>query len=384
MVYILLHLPDYQINEIKKMNKGNAMRKNILPVLSLTIILLLCHIHSAGAVETVSKSPYAGAIVVDAATGKVLFEDNADAKGYPASVTKLMVLLVILEAIESQHLTLDDPITITADASKIGGSQVFLKENEVFTVDELLYALIVQSANDAATALAIHYAGTKEAFVDLMNKRAQELGMKDTVFHSVHGLPPSKDQLPDVSTPRDIAKLCQELLKRPDSLKYTSTKERPFRPDAAEPFMMRSHNHLLGNLEGCDGFKTGYFSAAGFSIAATAQKKGQRAVAVVMGSVDRKVRDAKTKEILSKGLMGLVGNAPPVAPVPAIAQAPVKDIAKTAPEVAAQPEPPKSDFLQIKKSTLKIIGATIGCLVILGFVLFVLKKNRKPRNTYMG
>ena len=127
---------------------------------------------------------------------------------------------------------------MTAEASKIGGSQVYLKENEVFPVDELLYALIVQSANDAATALAIHYAGSKEAFVRLMNKRAQEIGMKDTVFHSVHGLPPGKGQLPDVSTPRDIAKLCRELLKKPDALKYTSTKERAFRADAAEPFIM--------------------------------------------------------------------------------------------------------------------------------------------------
>jgi D-alanyl-D-alanine carboxypeptidase (penicillin-binding protein 5/6) len=287
-----------------------------------------------------------------------------------------MVLLVILEAIDAQRLTLDDAVTVTAEASKIGGSQVYLKENEVFPVDELLYALIVQSANDAATALAIHYAGSKEAFVDLMNQRARELGLKNTVFHSVHGLPPSKGQLPDVSTPRDIAKLCQELIKRPDALKYTSTKERPFRPDAAEPFIMRSHNHLLGNIEGCDGLKTGYFSAAGFSISATAQKKGQRAIAVVMGSVDRKIRDAKTKEILTKGLMGLVLNAPPAAsePTPAVGASPVKDTPKTVDEEKSQPETRSSDVLQIKKSTLKIIATVLGILVVFGVVLYVLKK----------
>jgi D-alanyl-D-alanine carboxypeptidase (penicillin-binding protein 5/6) len=361
--------------------------KNFLLFASCALLFLFCTAQTATAVETISKSPYAGAIVIDAATGNVLFEDNADAKSYPASVTKLMVLLVILEAIDSHHLALDDPVTVTAEASKIGGSQVYLKENEVFPVDELLYALVVQSANDAATALAIHYAGSKEAFVDLMNKRAREIGMKDTVFHSVHGLPPSKGQLPDVSTPRDIAKLCQELIKRPDALKYTSTRERPFRSDTDQPFIMRSHNHLLGSLEGCDGLKTGYFTAAGFSIAATAQKKGQRAIAVVMGSMDRKVRDAKTKEILSKGLMGLVLNAPPSAPEPAAVPDKIEPAASEAPEAEAavkpQPEIQSSDMIQIKKSTLKIIGAVLGIGIIFGFVLMALK-NRPRKNTYMG
>jgi serine-type D-Ala-D-Ala carboxypeptidase (penicillin-binding protein 5/6) len=362
------------------------MKKNALIILPLILAFLVCFANSATAIETMSKSPYAGAIAIDAATGNVLFEDNADAKGYPASVTKLMVLLIILEAIDSQHLSLEDPITISAEVSKIGGSQVYLKENEVFTLDELLYALMVQSANDAATALAIHFAGTKEAFVDLMNKRAQEIGMKDTVFNSVHGLPPGKGQLPDVSTPRDIAKLSMELVKKPDALKYTSVKERPFRPDAAQPFIMRSHNHLLGSLEGCDGLKTGYFSQAGFSIAATAQKKGQRAITVVMGSMDRKVRDAKTKEILSKALMGLVLNTPPAAAEPAAPEAakpPVKESPKAVDEVKPQPEVQKSDVIQIKTSTLKIIGAVLGIIIILGFVIYALR-NRPRKNIYMG
>jgi D-alanyl-D-alanine carboxypeptidase (penicillin-binding protein 5/6) len=362
------------------------MKKKLLATLMMLLVMCIA-ILPASALQTISKSPYSGAIVIDAATGSVLFEDNADAKGYPASVTKLMVLLVILDAVETQRISLDDPVTVTAEASRIGGSQVYLKENEVFPVNELLYALIVQSGNDAATALAIHYAGSKEAFVDLMNNRAREIGMKDTVFHSVHGLPPSKDQLPDVSTPRDIAKLSQELIKRPDAINYTSTKERPFRPDAAEPFIMRSHNHLLGNLEGCDGLKTGYFSAAGFSIAATAQKKGQRAIAVVMGSTDRKVRDAKTKEILTKGLMGLVLNAPPSAPEPAAVPDKIEPAAQGTPEAEAavtpQPEIQSSDVIQIKKSSLKIIGAVLGIGIILGFVLMVLK-NRPRKNTYMG
>ena len=168
------------------------MKTNPLLISALVVVLLVCAVTASAASEIVSRNPYLGAIVIDAATGKVLFADNADVRGYPASITKLMVLLVILDAVEARRLTLDEPVTVTAKAAKIGGSQVYLKENEVFPVEELLYALMVQSANDAATALAIHYTGGKEAFVDLMNRRAQGIGMRSTVFRSVHGLPPGR------------------------------------------------------------------------------------------------------------------------------------------------------------------------------------------------
>jgi len=286
------------------------MKSNLVLVSMLIILTLSCAAVAAAPLQIMSKSPYSGAIAIDAATGRVLFEDDPDARAYPASVTKLMVLLVLLDAVEAGRLTLDERVTVTAQASKIGGSQVYLKDNEVFPVDELLYALIVESANDAAVALAIHYAGSKDAFVELMNTRAREIGMNGTIFRSVHGLPPGRSQLPDVSTPRDIAKLCRELLKKPNALKYTSTRLRPFRADAAEPFMMVNHNKLLKNAEGCDGLKTGYFRAAGYSIAATATKKGKRAIAVVLGAANAKVRNAKAKEILARGLQELATKAP--------------------------------------------------------------------------
>ncbi|MCX8042732.1 MAG: D-alanyl-D-alanine carboxypeptidase [Desulfobacterota bacterium] len=274
---------------------------------------------SAQGTATLAAAPYRGAILVDAASGAVLWEDNADATAYPASIVKLMTLLLILEQVQAHTLSFQDVVTVTAGASKIGGSQVFLKEHETFTVDELLYALIVQSANDAAVALALHVAGTTEAFVELMNRKARDLGMTATVFHSVHGLPPGKDQQPDVSTPRDIVKLCRELLKYPDALRYTATRERPLRADAPQPFIMRTHNHLLRSFEGCDGFKTGYFRAAGYSIAATATKKGVRVIAVVMGSTDRKQRDAKARELLARGIAELVRQLPPPPPIKAVA-----------------------------------------------------------------
>jgi D-alanyl-D-alanine carboxypeptidase (penicillin-binding protein 5/6) len=285
------------------------MKANLALIPAIIILLLTGAAAPAASMKILAKNPYAGAIVVDAATGKVLFEDNPDARAYPASVTKLMVLLLILDAVDAGHLTLDEPVKVTAKSSTIGGSQVYLKDNEVFPVDELLYALMVQSANDAAVALAIHYMGSKAAFVKLMNKRAQKIGMNDTVFHSVHGLPPGRGQLPDVSTPRDIAALCLELLKKPDALKYTSTRRRPFRTEAAEPFLMENHNRLLGEVEGCDGLKTGFFWAAGFSIAATAADEDNRVVAVVLGAMNEKVRDARAKEMLAEGLTKLGANA---------------------------------------------------------------------------
>jgi len=198
---------------------------------------------------------------------------------------------------------------VTAESSTIGGSQVYLKDFEVFSVDEMLYALMVQSANDAAVALAIHYMGSKEVFVDLMNKRARKIGMNDTVFHSVHGLPPGRGQKPDVSTPRDIAMLCRELLKKSDALRYTSTWRRPFRTEAEVPFLLENHNNLLKTMEGCDGLKTGFFWAAGFSIAATAVDDDNRAIAVVLGAKSQSVRDKRAKKLLEEGLAKLGSNS---------------------------------------------------------------------------
>ncbi len=293
------------------------MRKNIVLIAMLAVILMALAVPASAAVRIVSKSPYAGAIAIDAATGRVLFEDNADALLYPASVTKLMVLLVLLEAVEAGRMNPAEPVTVTAEAAKIGGSQVYLKTNEVFPVNDLLYALMVESANDAAAALAIHYAGSKAAFVDLMNKRAREIGMKDTIFRSVHGLPPGRGQLPDISTARDIAALSREILKKPGALKYTATRRRPFRAHTGHPFIMTNHNKLLGKVEGCDGLKTGYFRAAGYSIAATAAKNNKRAIAVVLGASHAKVRNAKAKEMLAAGLRELAACASPAAPAAA-------------------------------------------------------------------
>ncbi len=269
------------------------------------ILLLLICLFSANTsfaarakIATVSQDPYASAYLLDAVTGEVLFEENGSSKLYPASVLKMMVLHVILEKVKDGVISLDEMVQVTNEAAKMGGSQVYLDPKESFTIEDLLYALTIQSANDAAVALAIHISGTKSAFVELMNEKALEIGMNDTEFHSVHGLPPSEGQKPDVTTARDLAVLAREMARNPETFKYTSTREREFRNGE---FIMRTHNHLLASVDGCDGFKTGYFKAAGFSIVATAKRGGNRMIAVVMGSLDRKVRDVKAKELLAKG-----------------------------------------------------------------------------------
>ncbi len=254
-----------------------------------------------------AQSSYKGAIVIDANTGNVLIQDSADVVNPPASVTKLMTFLIVSDRIRSGNLTLQTPVHVTAEDAKIGGTQVWLKEGETFTVDELLYALMIQSANDAANALARTAAGSRTAFVEMMNQRAAQLGMENTVFKSPHGLPPSGRKLSDsdLSTPRDLALLSRELILHTDILRYTSVKQRVFRPNSAHQVVMNNHNHLLGKVAGVDGLKTGFTNGAGFCLAATAQRNGRRIIAVAVGSPDRKVRDLEVAELIERGFAAL-------------------------------------------------------------------------------
>ena len=249
-------------------------------------------------------NPYVGAIVIDAADGRVLFADGADKPGYPASMLKLMDLFIILDRVERGQLRLDEIVPVTKEAAAMGGSQVWLDPRESFPVEELVYALMVQSANDAAMALAIHIAGSREGFVRLMNEKARELGLSPiTQFQSPHGLPPGAGQRPDMTTPRDFARLCQALLaKHPEALQYTSVIRRPFRPDAAQPVIMGNHNELLGTFPGCDGLKTGWIRASGYCLAATVERDGRRVISVLMGSASKKANVEKTKELISRYL----------------------------------------------------------------------------------
>jgi D-alanyl-D-alanine carboxypeptidase (penicillin-binding protein 5/6) len=197
-------------------------------------------------------------------------------------------------------------VPVSAKAAETGESQVWLAQGEVFSVEDLLYALMIKSANDAAVALAEKVAGSTDEFVALMNHRARELGMRSTRFTTVNGLPPGRGKAYDKTTARDLTILCRELLKYPGTLRYTSTRQRPFRQNVpSRMVLLQTHNHLLARVEGCDGLKTGYTAAAGFSIAATASRNGQRVIAVVLGSIDSKTRDSKAATLIDKGFAAL-------------------------------------------------------------------------------
>ncbi len=291
-----------------------------------TAIFLLCAAALAPASALAKSHPsrpatvadadaYKGAIIMDAATGTVLFEDHSGESSPPASMTKLMTFLVIHDKLKGGALTLQTPVTVTAADSKIGGTQVWLKENEVFPVEDLLYAMMIQSANDAAHALARTAAGSVPAFVDLMNAKARELGMTHTTFRTPHGLPPANRRVSegDLTTPRDFALLCRHLLLNTDVIRYTSLKTRKFgegKRTTDRVIAMINHDHLLGKVAGVDGLKTGFTNGAGFCLSATALRNGKRIIVVVMGSAESKTRDLKVAELIERGFAALPPGGP--------------------------------------------------------------------------
>jgi D-alanyl-D-alanine carboxypeptidase (penicillin-binding protein 5/6) len=248
-------------------------------------------------VPAAKAEPCKAYIVMEALTGKVIEGENIHEKRPPASVTKLMVALIVLEKLASGEAKLTDQITASAEASKIGGSQVYLKAGETFSLEDMMKAILVASGNDAAYAVAEHIAGSKDGFVGLMNEKAKALNMVDTEFHSVHGLPPSKGQEPDLTSASDLAILSRELLKYPQLLQWTFLKTEPFRDGK---FIMNNHNKLLTKMGGVDGLKTGYYAQTGFNVAATAVRNDVRLIVVVLGSPSAGIRDTFAIEKFKK------------------------------------------------------------------------------------
>ena len=244
-----------------------------------------------------AEPPCKSFIVVEAQGGKMIDGSNTNEKRAPASITKLMVAYVVLGRLATGGIKLTDKITISKEASKIGGSQVYLKEGEVFTLEELMKAMMVASGNDAAYAISEYVAGSKDEMVNLMNAQAKALGLADTEFHTVHGLPPAKGEKEDTTSCSDLAVLARELLKNPRVLEWTSIQRDTFRNGT---FVLTNTNKLLGKFAGTDGLKTGYYSQTGFNIVATAKRGDMRFIAVVMGSPTGKVRDSLTMEKLQK------------------------------------------------------------------------------------
>ncbi len=253
-------------------------------------------------------------VLMEKTTGDVLYEEHAHQPLEPASVTKVMTLLLIMEALEEGSLTKETMVPVSAAAAGMGGSQVYMKEGEEFSVHDMLKAIAVASGNDACVAMAEHLAGSEAAFVEKMNQRAQELGMADTVFHNCTGLPAEGH----VSSAADIALMSRELiLKHPDIRTYTTIWMDTLRDGA---FGLTNTNKLVRFYDGATGLKTGSTDGALFCVSATAEKEGMELIAVVLGSPTSADRFETAKALLNYGFAGwtLVTAAPsePLIPVP--------------------------------------------------------------------
>jgi len=257
-------------------------------------IMLPCFSLQSHALEVADSCR--SAILMEATTGRVLYEWNADEQLPPASVTKIMTILLVMEAIDAGQLSLTDPVTVSDFASTMGGSQVFLKAGEVMCVEDLLKSVVVASANDAAVALAEHLCGSEEDFVARMNQRAKELGMANTHFENTNGLDDTTEN--HVTSARDIAIMSAELLRHPTVLNYTTIWMDTIR---GGEFTLTNTNRLIRFYNGANGLKTGSTSRAKYCISATALRDNLQLIAVIMASPTRDVRNETAKKLLDYG-----------------------------------------------------------------------------------
>lgn len=237
------------------------------------------------------------AILIEESTGKVIYESNADEQLHPASMTKIMSLILIMDAINNNKLNLNDDVIISKESSSMGGSQVYVNEGETYKVEELLKGVAIASANDAVVALAEKIAGSKEKFVSNMNNKAKELGLKNTNFMNPHGL----DEDNHYSSARDMSIMAKELLKYKDILNYTSRYEDYFKKKDGSSIWLVNTNKLVKFYEGMDGLKTGYTSSAGYCLTATASRNNIRFISVVMGEDSIENRTEDTLKLLNYG-----------------------------------------------------------------------------------
>ena len=264
--------------------------KRILAAFLCACLLVLPAAAVTGAPETEAGS----AVLMEKETGTVLYEDHAHDKLEPASVTKVMTLLLVMEAIDSGRLKLDDMVTVSARAASMGGSQVYLKEGEQMTVDDMLKAVAVVSGNDAAVALAEHLAGSESAFVERMNQRARELGMEDTNFLNCTGLPAAGH----LTSAYDIALMSRALIGHAKIREYTTIWMDTIRDGQ---FQLANTNKLVRFYEGCTGLKTGSTDSALYCLSATAERAGMELIAVVMKSPTSAQRCESAKSLLNFG-----------------------------------------------------------------------------------
>lgn len=271
------------------------MKKIIAVILILVILLSALGIH-AFAVDFSEEVNAKSAVLMDANTGKILFEYNADDALPPASVTKVMTLLLVFEALDNGVIKLSDMVSTSEHAASMGGSQIYLEPGEQMSVDELIKSVVVSSANDAAASLAEYVSGSESAFVAAMNKRAKELGMNNTNFENTNGLDDTSEN--HVTSARDIAIMSRELMKHEKIFDYTTIWMDTVRNGT---FGLSNTNRLLRTYKGCTGLKTGSTAKAKFCISATAKRDGLSLIAVIMGSPTRDDRNALAAKLLDFG-----------------------------------------------------------------------------------
>lgn len=236
-------------------------------------------------------------ILIEASTGKVLYENNSSERRAPASMTKVMTLLLIMEKLENGSIKFTDQVPISENASKMGGSQVFLEAGSEMSVEQLVKAISIASGNDAAVAMAEFIGGSVEKFVEMMNNKARELGMNNTNYENVHGL----DSENHYTSAADMAIVARELVKHKKILEFSSTYEEYLKkPDGSSTWMVNT-NKLIRYYSGLDGLKTGFTETAGYCLTATASKNNMRLISVVMGEESSEVRNKETVELLNYG-----------------------------------------------------------------------------------
>ncbi len=262
----------------------------------IILIILLLPINTYAEENNLAENAKS-AILIEASTGKIIYEKNSHEKLPMASMTKMMTLLIIMENIDNGNIKWDEIITASEHASSMGGSQIFLQPGEEMTVEDLVKGICIGSGNDASVAMAERIGGTEEEFVNMMNKKAKELNLKDTNFINSCGL----DTDNHYSSAYDMSLIAKELVKHKKILEYTGTYEDYLRKNTPNSFWLVNTNKLVRYYNGVDGLKTGYTKEAGYCITTTAKKNNMRLISVVMGEPSSKIRNSETTALLDYG-----------------------------------------------------------------------------------
>ena len=268
------------------------MRKVFIIMIGVLLLVPKC-VYAEDTLASGAKS----AILMEVSTGTILFEKNKDDRLSVASLTKMMAQILILEEVEKGNLKWDEKITTSANAAGYGGTQIYLEPGEVMTASDLMKGISMSSANDATVALAERISGSEEKFVSMMNKKAKELGLKNTNFVNPTGL----DEKNHYSSAYDLAIIAKELMKHQDIFRFSSLYEDYLRQNTENKFWLVNTNKLVRLYEGCDGLKTGYTDDALYTMAVTAKRGNMRLLAIVLGESVSKVRNKETQELLDYG-----------------------------------------------------------------------------------